>query len=69
MEGGLTFPSSAVMWIVKDTKVIFKRRVITCKLGITHEKNIDLKIESAVVEHFGHGLFDDTDHFFENHIT
>ena len=52
---------------MKATEVIFKRRVITCKSGITHEKN-DLKIESAVVDQFGHDLFDDTDHFFEHHI-
>ena len=53
---------------MKATEAIFKRRVITCKSGITHEKNIDLKIESAAVKQFGHGLFDDTDHFFEHHI-
>ena len=56
------------MQIVKATEVIFKRRVSTCKSGITHEKNINLKIESTVVEQLGHGLFDDTDHFFEHHI-
>ena len=52
------------MQIGKAVKVIFKGSVITCKSGITHVKNIDLKIESAAVEQFGHGLFDDTDHFF-----
>ena len=56
------------MQIVKATEVIFKRKVITCKSGITHEKIIDLKRESAVVEQFGHGIFDDTDHFFEHNI-
>ena len=54
--------------MVKATEVIFKIRVITCKSWISHEKNIDLKIELAVVEQFGHCLFDDTDHFFEHHI-
>ena len=42
-RAGLTFPSSAIMQIVKAIEVIFKRRVITCTSGITHEKNIDLK--------------------------
>ena len=27
-----------------------------------------VKMESAVVEQFGHGLFDDRDHIFEHHI-
>ena len=40
--GGLTFPSSLAMQIVKAAEVIFKRIIITCKSGITHEKNIDL---------------------------
>ena len=68
-RGSLTFSSSDVIQIVKATEITFKRRVITCKSGIMHEKKIDLKIELAVVAQFGHGLFDGTDHFFEHHIA
>ena len=44
------------MRIIKATEGIFDRSVITCKSGITNERNIDLRIESAVVEQFGHGI-------------
>ena len=54
---------------VKATEVIFKRRVISCDSGITIEKNIGLKIESALVEQFGPDIFNNVDnHFFDHHI-
>ena len=46
-QGGLIFPSLAVLRIVKATEVLFKRRVMTNEIGITNEKNLDLKIQSA----------------------
>ena len=58
-----------VMKLVKATEVIFKRRVISCDSGITMEKNIGLKIESALVEQFGPDIFNNVDnHFFDHHI-
>ena len=51
------------------SEVIFKRRVISCDSGITMEKNIGLKIESALVEQFGPDIFNNVDnHFFDHHI-
>ena len=49
-QGGLIFPSLAVLRIVKATEVLFKRRVMANEIGITNEKNLDLKIQSAVLE-------------------
>ena len=48
--GKLVLPSPVVLKIIKATEVIFKRRVIDTERGITTEKMIDLKIESAVVQ-------------------
>ena len=65
----ISLPSSAVMKLVKATEVIFKRQVISCDSGITMEKNIGLKIESALVEQFGPDIFNNVDnHFFDHHI-
>ena len=44
------------MRTVNTTEVIFNRRAITCNLGTTKERNVDFKIESAVVEQSGHGM-------------
>ena len=69
-KGGLILPSSAVMKVVKATEILFKRQVICSDLGITMEKNVDLKIETAVVEQFGSGIFSQTDgHFYDHHIA
>ena len=49
-NGGLLFPSVAVLKIVKATEVIFKKRVVCQEKGTTREKNLDLKIQYAVLE-------------------
>ena len=68
-KGGLILPSPAVMKILKATEVVFKRRVIDTKLGINMEKMLDLKIESAVVQQLGHGIFNNEDGHFFDHQT
>ena len=67
--GGLIFPSLAVLRIVKATEVLFKRRVMTNEIGITNEKNLDLKIQSAVLEQIGVDVFPSfRTHFYEHRI-
>ena len=56
-QEGLIFPSLAVLRIVKATEVLFKRRVMTNEIGITNERNLDLKIQSAVLEQIGVDVF------------
>ena len=46
-------PSPEVLRILKATEVIFKRRVINTEQGITVDRMIDLKIESAVAQQIG----------------
>ena len=46
----LYFPSVAVLKIIKATEVIFKKRVVWKDKGISREKNLDLKIQYAVLE-------------------
>ena len=49
--------------------MIFKRRVIGVERGITTERMIDLKIESAVTQQLGSGLFNNADgHYFDHKI-
>ena len=68
-QGGLIFPSLAVLRIVKATEVLFKRRVMTNEIGITNEKNLDLKIQSAVLEQIGVDVFPSfRTHFYEHRI-
>ena len=52
-NGGLLFPSVAVLKIVKATEVIFKKRVNWQERGIAKERNLDLKIQYAVLEQLG----------------
>ena len=67
--GGLVLPSPAVLKIIKAAEVVFKRRVIDTKQGITREKMIDLKIETAVMQQLGNGLFNNADgHYFDHEI-
>ena len=67
--GKLVLPSPAVLKILKAAEVIFKRRVIDTERGITTEKMIDLKIESAVVQQMGNALFSSVDgHYFYHEI-
>ena len=68
-HGGLIFPSLAVLQIVKATEVLFKRRVVANTIGITQEKNLDLKIQSAVLQQVGIEIFQThSTHFFEHRI-
>ena len=67
--GRLVLPSPAVLKIIKAAEVVFKRRVIDKKEGITREKMIDLKIETAVMQELGNGLFNNADgHYFDHEI-
>ena len=59
-NGSLYFPSMAVLKIVKATEVIFKKRVVLQDKGIPRERNIDLKIQYAVLEQLGHDIFTDS---------
>ena len=68
-KGGLIFPSSSVLKIVKATETIFRKRVVGTGVSITTEKNIDLKIQYAVIEQLGTQVFSDShDHFFDHTI-
>ena len=61
--------SPAVMHIIKSTEDIFRECVICSEHGITAERNISLKIETAVAEQLGHIVFHaDNAHYFEHHI-
>ena len=59
-NGGLYFPSMAVLKIVKATEVIFKKRVVWQGNGISREKNLDLNIQYVVLEQLGHDIFTDS---------
>ena len=62
-------PSPAVMHIIKSTEVIFRERIIRSEHGMTTERNISLKIETAVADQLGHTVFHaDNAHYFEHHI-
>ena len=73
----LILPSPAVLKIVKAAEVVFKKRVQWQRLGITYERNIDLKIQYAVLKQFSPGIFHESSaHFFQhaiqdesNHLT
>ena len=68
-KGGLIMPSPTMMHIIKSTEVIFREHVICSEHGITTERNISLKIETAVAEQLGHTVFHaDNAHYFEHHI-
>ena len=68
-HGSLYFPSMAVLKIVKATEVIFKKRVVWQDKGISREKNLDLKIQYAVLEQLGHDIFTDSPaHLFAHSV-
>ena len=68
-ESGVIFPSLAVLKIVKATEVLFKQKVIAQKIGITNERNLDLKIQSSILEQIGIGVFNNhTTHFFDHRV-
>ena len=53
-KGNLIQPPPAVVQIVKAAEVLFKKRL---QWGITYERNIDLKIQYAVLKQFGLEFF------------
>ena len=66
-NGGLLFPSQAVLKIVKVAEVIFKKRVLWLDRGVTPEKNLDLKIQYAVFKQLGPSVFTDSlSHYFDH---
>ena len=66
-QGGLIFPSVAVLKIVKAAETIFRSRVVGQNMGINTEKNLDLKIECAVFAQLGPDIFNNVPgHFFEH---
>ena len=61
------FPSSSVLKIVKAMEIIFGRRVIGQGIGISTDKNLFGRIQSAVLEHYGPCVFNSsTSHFYEH---
>ena len=64
-QGGLIFPSVAVLKIAKATKTIFRSRVVGQNMGMDTEKSLDLKIECAVFAQLGPDIFSNVPgHFF-----
>ena len=65
----LTFPSVAVIKIVKATEAIFRQRVIEEQKGINYEKKLDQKIQSSVLDLLGPHIFrDSSEHYFQHSI-
>ena len=77
MEYMEPLPSPAVLKMVKAAEVLFKKRDQWQRWGITYERNIDLKIQYAILKQFGPGVFlESSAHFFQhaigvecNHLT
>ena len=68
-KGGLFLPSPAILRIVKAAEVLCKKRVQWQRWGITYERNIDLKLQYAVLKQFGPGVFHESSvHFFQHAI-
>ena len=68
-RGGIIIPSSAVLKIIKRSEAIFKRRVIESTMGITSERNLDLKIQSEVLAQVGTNVFKNIgNHYADHHI-
>ena len=59
----------AVLKTAKATKVILKKRVVWQDKGISREKNLDLKIQYAVLEQLSHDIFTDSPaHLFAHSV-
>ena len=66
-QGGLVFPSTSVLKIVKATEVIFRGRVIEQGIGISTDNNLSGRIQRAVLEQYGPYVFNcSTSHFYEH---
>ena len=74
---GLILPFPAVLKIVKAAEVLLKKEVQWLRWVITYERNIELKIQYAVLKQFDPGVFHESSaHFFQhaigverNHLT
>ena len=66
-RGGIIIPSSAVLKIIKRSEAIFKRRVIESTMGITSERNLDLKIQSEVLAQVGTNVFKNIGNYYADH--
>ena len=67
--GGLTFPSTAILKIIKVGEVIFMRRVIENEKGITSERNLVLKIQSGILVQIGTDIFSNIGGHYADHTT
>ena len=67
--GGLIYPSTAVLKIIKMSEVIFKIRVIKNEKGITSERNLDLKIQSVVLAQIDTDIFNNIGGHYADHTT
>ena len=68
-SGCAVYPLYVVLKIVKATEELFKRRVVSNNVGITTERNLDLKIQYAVLEQLGPGIFNNsTTHLYDHRL-
>ena len=68
-QGSLTFTSKSVLKIVQATEKEFKQKVIESDGGIVFDKNINLKLQSAVLSRIGPGMLGtSSEHFFDHRI-
>ena len=66
---GLTFPSLAVLQILTAVEALFREKVIGQQIEISIEKNLDLKLQFAVLQQIGPGVFNSSrSHFFDHPI-
>ena len=67
--GGLVYPSYVVLKIVKATEVLFRRRVILSKTGISIERQLDLNIQYVVLGQLRPQIFRNaTMHFYKHSL-
>ena len=68
-QRSLTFASKSVLKIVQATQKEFKQKVIESDGGIVFDKNINLKLQSAVLSRIGRGMLEtSSEHFFAHRI-
>ena len=68
-QGSLTFASKSVLKIVQSTQKEFKQNVIESESGIVFHKNINLKLQSAVLSRIGPEMLEtSSEHFFDHRI-
>ena len=67
--GGLIFPSTAILKVIKMSEVIFKRRVIKNEKGITSERNLNPKIQSSILAQIGTDILNNIGGHYADHTT